>query len=117
MDSTRRWKHSNRPIKDTLLQPGEYADVEVLLTWINGKNNFGLKTNVAEISKDYNDSNTPDIDSVPDNKKPDEDDIDDAPVILTTKTGANGTIEYITLITAGLAILSSGVILIKKYVL
>ena len=104
-------------LKDTLLQPGEYANVEVLLTWINGKNNFGLKTNVAEISKDYNDSNTPDIDSVPDNKKPDEDDIDDAPVILTTKTGANGTIEYITLITAGLAILASGVILIKKYVL
>ena len=104
-------------LKDTLLQPGEYADVEVLLTWINGKNNFGLKTNVAEISKDYNDSNTPDIDSTPDNKKEGEDDIDDAPVILTIKTGANDTIQYIPLTIIGLTILASGVVLIKKYVL
>ena len=104
-------------LKDTLLQPGEYADVEILLTWINGKDNFGLKTNVAEISKDYNESNTPDIDSTPDNNKPEEDDIDDAPVILTIKTGANDTIQYITLTTIGLTILASGVVLIKKYVL
>ena len=104
-------------LKDTLLQPGEYADVEILLTWINGKNNFGLKTNVAEISKDYNDSNTPDIDSTPNNQKPEEDDIDDAPVILTIKTGANNTIQYITLTTIGFTILATGVVLIKKYVL
>ena len=104
-------------LKDTLLQPGEYADVEILLTWINGKNNFGLKVNVAEISKDYNDSNTPDIDSTPDNKKDDEDDIDDAPVILTIKTGAGLNTEYIAVITVTLTILASGVILIKKYVL
>ena len=104
-------------LKDTLLQPGEYADVEILLTWINGKNNFGLKVNVAEISKDYNDSNTPDIDSTPDNRKEDEDDIDDAPVILTVKTGAGLNKEYVILVTATLAILTSGVVLIKKYVL
>lgn len=104
-------------LKDTLLQPGEYADVEILLTWINGKDNFGLKINVAEISKDYNDSNTPDIDSTPNNNKPGEDDIDDAPVILTIKTGTTGTIQYITVTTIGLTILASGVILIKKYVL
>ncbi len=104
-------------LKDTLLQPGEYADVEVLLTWVNGKDNFGLKTNVAEISKDYNDSNTPDIDSTPDNKKEGEDDIDDAPVILTIKTGVNDTIQYIPLTTIGLTMLASGVVLIKKYVL
>ena len=104
-------------LKDTLLQPGEYADVEILLTWINGKNNFGLKVNVAEISKDYNDSNTPDIDSTPDNRKEDEDDIDDAPVILTVKTGDGLNKEYVILVTATLAILTSGVVLIKKYVL
>ena len=104
-------------LKDTLLQPGEYADVEILLTWINGKNNFGLKVNVAEISKDYNDSNTPDIDSTPDNRKEDEDDIDDAPVILTVKTGDGLNKEYVILVIATLAILTSGVVLIKKYVL
>ena len=104
-------------LKDTLLQPGESAEVEVLLTWINGKDNFGLKINVAEISKDKNESNTPDIDSTPNNEKPGEDDIDDAPVILTIKTGAGENIEYITLIASTLAILGTGVIFIKKYVL
>lgn len=104
-------------LKDTLLQPGQTAEVEVLLTWINGKNNFNLKVNVAEISKDKNDSDTPDIDSTPNNRKPGEDDIDDAPVILTIKTGAGETILYTTLVAGALAILGVGVIFIRKYVL
>lgn len=104
-------------LADTLLQPGESAEVEVLLTWINGKDNMGLKVNVAEISQDKNDSNTPDIDSTPNNKKEGEDDIDDAPVILSTKTGEIINTEYILLATGAFAILSTGVILIKKYVL
>ena len=117
-----KWKEADGKIvtdqlKDTLLQPGETAEVEVLLTWINGKDNFGLKVNTAEISKDKNDSNTPDIDSTPNNKVPGEDDIDDAPVILTIKTGAGENITYIALSTAALTILGVGVIFIKKYVL
>lgn len=55
-------------LANTLLQPGEYADVEVVLTWINNADNMGLKVNTAEISKDYNDYNIPDKDSTPDNK-------------------------------------------------
>ena len=104
-------------LKDTLLQPGDSTEIEVLLTWVNAKDNFGLKINVAEISKDKNDSNTPDIDSTPNNKKPGEDDIDDAPVILTVKTGVTNDTEIILTITAGLAIITSSVILIRKYVL
>lgn len=117
-----KWKEVDGKIvtdqlKDTLLQPGESAEVEVLLTWINGKNNLGLKVNVAEISKDRNDSNTPDIDSTPNNQKPKEDDIDDAPVILSVKTGVENTITYVTLTGITLGILSTGLIFIKKYVL
>lgn len=117
-----KWKEVDGKIvtdqlKDTLLQPGETAEVEVLLTWINGKDNMGLKVNTAEISKDKNESNTPDIDSTPNNKKPGEDDIDDAPVILTVKTGAGENIQYITLIGSTLGVLATGVIFIKKYVL
>ena len=104
-------------LKDTLLKPGETAEVEVLLTWINAKDNFDLKINTAEISKDKNESNTPDIDSTPNNQKPGEDDIDDAPVILSIKTGATQTIQYITLLASALAILAVGVIFIKKFVL
>ena len=105
-------------LKDTLLQPGESAEVEIVLTWINGKDNFGEKVNTAEISKDKNDSNTPDIDSVPNNKVPGEDDIDIAPVVLSVKTGANGnTITYVATGIAVFTILISGVVLIKKYIL
>ena len=116
------WKEQDGKIvteklKDTLLKPGETAEVEVLLTWINGKNNFGLKTNIAEISKDKNDSNTPDIDSTPNNKVPKEDDIDDAPVLLSIKTGAGETTKYVLVTIASLTILTSGAILIKKFVL
>ena len=104
-------------LKDTLLQPGESAEVEVLLTWINGNDNLGLKVNVAEISKDYNDSNTPDIDSTPNNRKDGEDDIDDAPVILTVKTGEIFNTQNMILGVATLTIISAGIVLIKKYVL
>ncbi len=102
-------------LENTLLQPGESATVEILLTWINGENNMGLKVNVAEISKDYNEYGTPDIDSTPDNKKEGEDDIDDAPVLLGTKTGQVRV--YIVLTTIILLTMAGGIILIKKYVL
>ena len=74
-----------------------------------------MKQNVAEISKDENIYGTPDIDSTPDNKVPGEDDIDDAPVMLTIKTGQ--TVTYMGLAIAVIVMIGSGVILIKKYVL
>ena len=104
-------------LANTLLKPGESAEVEVLLTWINGSDNMGLKVNTAEISKDKNDSNTPDIDSVPNNKKPGEDDIDDAPVILATKTGELINLSYIVLATSSLAIIALGIVVIRKYII
>ena len=106
---------STTQLENTLLQPGESADVEVLLTWINGKDNMGLKTNIAEISKDYNDKGVPDRDSTPDNKKPGEDDIDDAPVILSIETGK--AITYVGLGLVVLVTIAGGVFLIKKYVI
>ena len=48
---------------------------------------MNLKVNVAEISEDYNESNTPDIDSTPNNQVEGEDDQDDAPVILSLQNG------------------------------
>ena len=101
--------------KDILLQPGDTTEVEVVLTWINDSENFGVMDNWAEISKDHNDFNSPDIDSTPDNNKKGEDDIDDAPVSVGVQTGQIKTFTTIGL--AVLAILSSGVVLIKKFVL
>ena len=101
-------------LKGTLLQPGDTAEVTIVLTWINSETNMGLKTNIAEISKDRNDYGTRDIDSIPGNKVPGEDDIDDAPVMLTIKTG-NETIKLAITVLAVLAILGLGVSLVKDF--
>ena len=103
-------------LKDTLLQPGDTASVRVVLTWINGSKNLNLKVNYAEISEDYNEWGVPDIDSTPDNWEdtPGEDDDDDAPVLLTLKTGQMPV--YFILGFGILAVATTGIYLIKKYV-
>jgi len=106
---------TTRAIENTLLEPGESAEVEVVLTWINDGDNMGVKTNIAEISEDYNDSDSPDIDSTPNNKKTGEDDIDDAPVMLSIQPG--GAKTYVALSGTLLALLAGGVLAIKKFVL
>ena len=109
---------STRLLENTLLKPGESAEVKVIFRWINGSNNLGLKTNVAEISEDYNKEGVPDRDSTPDNKEPKEDDIDEADVILSIKTGlASNIIMYVTAGTIILTVLGVGIFTIKKYVL
>ena len=104
-----------KQLENTLLEPGENATISILLTWINDPNNMGLKTNIAEISQDYNESHTPDIDSTPDNFENGEDDIDDAPVMLTIRLGDAQV--YIGLGFIVIAMLTSGIWAIKKYVL
>ena len=112
---------ATRALEGKILQPGETAEVEVIFKWINSSENLGTKTNIAEISEDYNDKGSPDIDSTPDNVKPDgydeqqEDDDDKALVILEIKTGGNPTYVGLTLVV--LTILATGIALIKKYVL
>ena len=106
---------STKQLENTLLQPGETATVEVILTWINDPNNMGLKTNTAEISQDKNEYDVPDRDSTPDNRKEGEDDIDIAKVILAITTGTAKT--YFMLTTGLLLVVGVGVILIKKYVM
>ena len=105
---------STRLLENKLLLPGESAEVQVVLSWINSKDNLGLKTNVAEISEDYNDKHVPDRDSTPDNQIPGEDDQDDAPVLISISTGQAKvyfSLGFIVLIT-----LASGIALIRKFV-
>ena len=106
---------TTRKLEGTLLQPGESAVVEVILTWINGNNNLGLKTNIAEISEDKNEYGIPDRDSTPDNFVDEEDDQDHAKVLLAVETGRPQT--YFTLTLGLLTIVLVGVVLIKKFVI
>lgn len=114
-------KITTRVLEETLLQPGESATIEVVFTWINGRENMGTKTNIAEISEDYNEYDSPDVDSIPDNVNPDgydkqqEDDDDKALVVLILKLG--GETSYVWLVVVVLTIITGGIILIKKYVL
>ena len=102
-------------LKDTLIEPGKTASVQIVLKWKNAENNLGEKVNIAEISDDKNDSDSPDIDSTPNNKVMTEDDIDTAPVILSISTGSQPV--YLLLTLTVLTILAVGIALIKKYVL
>ena len=102
-------------LANTLIEPGKTASVQVVLKWVNAEDNFNLKVNTAEISEDKNDSNTPDIDSTPDNKVDKEDDIDNAEVILAISTGTTPTYILLTLTVS--IIMVTGIALIKKYVL
>ena len=115
------WREENGQIvtnklEHTTLQPGESAEVEILLTWINSVNNMGVMTNVAEINKDHNDYGAPDIDSTPGNNVPGEDDIDDAPVMLTVKTGSE-YILYASIALSAIAVIAVGGKVIKKKVM
>lgn len=110
-----RERVATKALENTLLQPGESATVGIVLTWINNEDNMGLKVNISEISKDYNDSLTPDIDSTPDNFVELEDDQDEAPVMVAIELGQ--TRIYFGLIFMVLGTIAVGVLLIKKFVL
>ena len=76
---------------------------------------MGEMINTAEISEDYNDYGVPDKDSTPDNQKEGEDDIDDAPVLLSVSTGQVRI--YFTLGFVVLLTVAGGIVLIKKFIL
>ncbi|MCR5186202.1 MAG: DUF11 domain-containing protein [Clostridia bacterium] len=99
----------------TLLEPGQTASVQITLKWKNGENNFGVRDNIAEISKASNPNGAKDIDSTPGNFAAGEDDQDNAQVMISISTGNAPT--YILLAVSVIAIISTGAIMIKKYVL
>ena len=107
---------STNALAKTLLQPGESASIQVVLRWVQSPDNTGEFINIAEISEDWNEYDSPDVDSTPDNQVPTEDDYDTAPVLVSISTGLGGQ-PYIILTTAVLTILGTGIFLIKKYVL
>ena len=97
----------------TTLQPGESAEVEIILTWINSDKNMGVMMNTAEINKDHNKYDSRDIDSTPGNKDLEEDDLGQkAQILLTVKTGSD-FINYSILGVMFISIILTGAILIK----
>lgn len=102
-------------LKNESIEPGQYRDVELVLTWDNSKNYMRKISNVAEITKDYNSSNTQDINSTPDNKIKTEDDYDYSITKVSSVSGSAS--KYIALITIVIIIITIGLLVIIKVVL
>jgi len=115
-----KWKEVNGKIvtdqlKDRVLNPGESATIDLVLTWVNDESNTGEKINIAEISEHKNNAQDDDQDSAPNNKKEDEDDYASSTISITSF--ANQAIKYAMIGIGGLIIIIIGAIIIKKYVL
>ena len=81
-------KLKTNALSDVLLKPGDVRQLKLVLIW-NGSNNLGSKENIAEISKhaDENKLEVVDIDSIPNNLIPEEDDQDSTVVLIAIRTG------------------------------
>ena len=75
-------------LANKLLNPGEETEISVTFEWKLNENNTGLRKNQAQITMYSNDENLDDI--TPDN-------IDDAKIIVTIKTGIGRTVGFGTL--------------------
>lgn len=98
------------------IKVGEQKELTVkLVKNVNNDNWAGSYINTAEIGASYNELGISDINSVENNKKPGENDISSATVILSISTGK--TITVITILLSSIFILGIGIILIKKKIL
>lgn len=105
----------NSSLSNTLINPGESKEVTLTLTARVTDDTFGMVTNNAEIYEASNDYGLEDVDSTAGNKKTDEDDYSTANIIVGVKTGQ--VYVYITLGITIVAIIGTGVYMIKKRVL
>ena len=94
-----------------------YKDIQIAFKVTEPNTSDRILINTAEISEDSDEDGEPvkDIDSTPDNFTDGEDDIDDAPVMLTVALG--DTQIYIGLGFVVVAMLTGGIWAIKRYVL
>lgn len=95
------------------IKPGENATIKLTLIKTMTNDNTGLTLNTAEIQKSSNDQALQDRDSIAGNNKTGEDDISNAQLIISVKTGAD-TIVGITSIIIVLVALGIFIYIIRK---
>ncbi len=89
-------------LKDEVIQPGEYKEIEVVLRWTGGEGNFGQKDNMVILTQLNNPAGYEDIDK--------EDNTDTSSMIITVATGLDrndriaiiGIVQIVLVITIGL---------------
>ncbi len=102
-------------LANQVILPGQTKTINLTLTKDMTQDNTGRILNKAEINKHYNERMLDDIDSTPGNKDEKEDDMSNADVIISIKTGS--IILYTTITIISIAILATGIYFIKKKVL
>lgn len=105
----------NSSLANTILQPGETKEFNLLLTKKMTSNNTGIINNTAEIYEAYNDLGIQDIDSTPANKVQGEDDMSLADALVGLNTGE--TVIYVAITLLTIVIFGAGIYLINKKVL
>ena len=105
----------NSSLANTKIAPGESKEVTLLLTMKTSENNLGLISNQAEIYEAYNDLGLADIDSTTGNKASNEDDMSNADLVVTVKTGEYILFGGLTILVV--ALIGVGAYFIKKKVL
>ncbi len=106
----------NNSLANKLLNPGESAEVTLVLTKKMSSNAIGITiTNNAEIYETSNDYGLDDVDSTPGNKVQTEDDYSSANVLTSVQTGQ--VVIYTALGIAIACVLGGGIYIIKKRVI
>lgn len=106
----------NTELKNVLINPGESKKISIILTCYLENENVKTMSNVSEITKEANRTNTPDINSIPNNKNERENDQDNADIVILTPQKKTKVIVIIIIIIVVIIIIG-GTIIIKKFVL
>lgn len=106
-----------KELEKTKIQPGETKEITLVLTKQMSENNVGLINNIAEIYEDYNEYGIADIDSTPNNKINNEDDIGAANVYIAIKTGVQVYMYIIlSIINVVLIVIALNIVIKKKHI-
>lgn len=105
----------NVSLANEIIKPGETKKLTVVLTKNINSEGFGMFSNTAEIYEASNNYGMTDIDSTPGNRVLEEDDYSNANVLVGIKTGEVAI--YTTLTICIIAIIGTGVYVIRKKVL
>ena len=105
----------NSSLNNVKIDPGEEKEISLILVKTITETNTGLVSNIAEIAGAQSSTGVSDIDSTPNNRKDEEDDLGQADVIIGVNTGA--VLKYIILTICIFIILGVGIYLINGKVL
>ena len=102
-------------LMEKLLNPGEEAELTLVLEKTMTNSNTGTVSNIAEIYEATNEQNVEDINSIPGDKIEGQNDMSKVEVLIAVKTGT--VIMYITLAITVIAILGIGTYNVRKITL